>query len=138
MSQAVLTLKLPADVYERVRRATRGMKQPVETALVNILKAATPSLARVPVEYRAELEVMEDLADDELWQAAESTLARAQQRRLAPLLDKNQRAALTEREQRALTGLRVAADRVMLRRSYANLLLNYRGHRIPKIADVKP
>src|SRR5439155_21136373 len=70
MSQPVLTLELPADVYERVRRAAKGMKQPVERALVTIVKAATPSLEKVPPEYRAELEAMEDLADEALWQAA--------------------------------------------------------------------
>jgi len=30
MSQPQLTLQLPDDVYERVRRAAKGMKQPVE------------------------------------------------------------------------------------------------------------
>ena len=56
MSHPVLTLELPEDVYERVRRAAKGMNQPVEKALVNIVRAATPSLEKVPAEYRAELE----------------------------------------------------------------------------------
>ena len=137
MSQAVLTLKLPQEVFEHVRRAAKGMKQPVETALVNIVKAATPSLEKVPVEYRAELEAIEDLGDDALWKVAESVLAPARQRQLASLLDKNQRGALTEREQRALFGLRAAADRLMLRRSYAYLLLKYRGHRVLNVADLR-
>src|SRR5260370_232192 len=99
MSQPVLTLELPEDVYERVRRAAKGMKQPVEQALVNIVKAATPSLEKVPLEYRAQLEAMEDLADQELWDAAADRLAPAQQRRLATLLDKSQRGQLANREQ---------------------------------------
>src|SRR5207248_2494357 len=101
--------------------------QPMETALVNIVKAATPTLEKVPVEYRAELEAMEDLEDDELWEVAHSALPTAQQRQLANLLDRNQQRALTEREQRTLVELRTAADRLMLRRSYAYLLLKYRG-----------
>ena len=55
MSHPVLTLELPEDVYERVRRAAKGMNQPMEKALVNIVRAATPSLEKVPAEYRAEL-----------------------------------------------------------------------------------
>jgi hypothetical protein len=86
LSQPVLTLELPEDVYERVRRAAKGMKQPVEQALVKIVRAATPSLAKVPLEYRAELEAMEDLSDEELWEVAESRLASAKQRQLASLL----------------------------------------------------
>jgi hypothetical protein len=137
MSQPVLTLALPEDVYERVRRAAKGMKQPVEQALVQIVKAATPSLEKVPVEYRAELEALEDLSDVALGKVAESVLAPAQQRRLAGLLDKNQRGELTVRERQALARLRAAADRLMLRRSYAYLLLKYRGHRVPNLGDLR-
>jgi hypothetical protein len=138
MSQAVLTVALPEDVYERVRRAAKGMKQPVEKVLVNIVRAATPSLDKVPRAYRAELEALEDLSDDGLWQIAASQLAPTKQRRLTNLLEKNQRGPLTERERQALAGLRADADRLMLRRSYAYLLLKYRGHRIPNRADLHP
>ncbi len=138
MSLPVLTLELPDDLYERVRRAAKGMKQPVETALVNIVKAATPTLEKVPIEYRAELEDMEDLRDDELWKVAERVATPAQERRLARLLDKNQRGELTERERRGLRKLRTELDRLMLRRSYAYLLLKYRGQRIPKLMDSNP
>src|SRR5215470_12359928 len=105
-SQSSLTLDLPPEIYERVRRAAKGMKQPLEQALVNIVKAATPSLEKVPVEYRAALEAMEDLSDDTLWKMAQSRLTPARQRRLANLLDKSQRGELTDRERQALTGLR--------------------------------
>jgi hypothetical protein len=137
MSQAILTVELPEDVYERVRRTAKGMKQPLEQALVKIVKAATPSLEKVPLKHRAELEAMEDLTDEELWKVAKSGLSPARQRRLANLLEKNQREALTDRERQALTHLRIAADRLMLRRSYAYLLLKYRGQRIPSLAELR-
>jgi hypothetical protein len=137
MSQPLLTLELPADVYERVRRTAKGMKQPVEKALVRIVTAATPSLDKVPIAYRAELEALEDLGDDELWKTTESRLSPAKERRLTKLLDKNQRAQLTDQEQQTLRGLRADADRLMLRRSYAYLLLKYRGHPIPNLGDLR-
>jgi hypothetical protein len=136
MSHPVLTLQLPEDIYERVRRAAEGMHQPMEKALVSIVRAATPSLERVPRQYRAELEALEDLGDEELWKIARSQLTPARQRRLESLLDKKQRGALTSREQQALAGLRADGDRSMLRRSYAYLLLKYRGHRIPTLGDL--
>src|SRR6516162_6937080 len=136
MSHPALTLKLPEDVYERVRRAAKGMNQPMEQALVNIVRAATPSLEGVPVEYQADLEAMEDLGDEELWRILRSRPAPAQQRRLERLLDKNQRGELTDRERRALSELRAEGDRRMLRRSYAALLLKYRGHRVPRLEDL--
>jgi hypothetical protein len=131
MSHPVLTVELPEDVYERVRRAAKGMNQPVEKALADIVRAATPSLEKVPTEYRAELESLEDLGDDELLTISRSRLAPARQRRMQVLLDKNQRGELTDRERRAMAELRSAGDRLMLRRSYAALLLKYRGHRLP-------
>jgi hypothetical protein len=137
MSRLVLTLELPEDVSERVRRAAKGMKQPLEKALVHIVRAATPSLDKVPLEHRAALEKMEDLSDDELRSIAESTLTPAKQRRLEKLLDKNQGAGLLPKERAVLTTLRREADRQMLQRSYAYLLLKYRGQRVPHLADLK-
>jgi hypothetical protein len=136
MSRSPVALRLPDDIYERVRRTAKGMRQSMETALVNIVKAATPSLEKVPVAYRPELEAMEDLGDQELWALTESQLTPARQRRLERLLDKNERGKLTERDQLALTDLRTDADRLMLQRSYAYLLLKYRGHRIPTLGDL--
>ncbi|MBY0527040.1 MAG: hypothetical protein K2R98_26840 [Gemmataceae bacterium] len=137
MSQPPLTLQLPDDVYEHLRRAAKGMKQPVEKALARIVTAATPSLEKVPLAYRAELDALEELGDDELWKAAESRLSSAKERRMTTLLEKNQRSKLTDRERQALIELRADADRLMLQRSYAYLLLKYRGHRIPNLGDMK-
>jgi hypothetical protein len=136
MSQPVLTLELPDDVYERLRRAAKGMNQPMETALVNIVRAATPSLEKVPLEYRPELEAMEDLGDEDLWKISRSRPAPAKQRRIESLLEKNQRGVLTDRERLALVRLRADGDRLLLQRSYASLLLKYRGHRLPNVENL--
>jgi hypothetical protein len=136
MGHSVLTVELPEDVFERVRRAAKGMNQPMETALVNIVRAATPSLDKAPPEYRSELEAMEDLGDEELWRTLRSRPAPSMQSRLERLLDKNQREELTDPERRALDELHADGDRRMLRRSYAALLLKYRGHRVPRLEDL--
>jgi hypothetical protein len=133
MSQPALTVELPEDVYERLRRAAKGMNQPLEKALVNIVRAATPSLERVPIEYRAELEEMEDLGDEALWKISQSRLVPAKQRRMDSLLAKNERGKLTDRERQAMDALRADGDHLMLRRSYAALLLRFRGHRLRSV-----
>src|SRR3974390_2650572 len=102
MSHPCLTLEFPEDVYDRAPRPGKGMNQPMEKALVDIVRAATPSLEKVPAEYRAELEGMEDLGDDELWEITRSRFAPAKQRRMQRLLDKNQRGKLTDHERRTL------------------------------------
>jgi hypothetical protein len=133
MSRSVLTLQLPEDIFERLRRAAKGMKKPMEKALVTIVRAATPSLEKVPFEYRAELEAMEDLGDDDLRKISQSRLAPAKQRRMELLLAKNESGRLTDRERQVIGSLRAAGDRLMLRRSYASLLLKYRGHQLPAL-----
>jgi hypothetical protein len=133
-----LTLRLPHEIYESVRRAAKGMKKPLDQALVTIVAGAIPSLEKVPPPYRPELQAMEDLGDDALWQAATVPASPAQEHRFELLLQKNSRRSLNEKEQNELAILRAEADRRTLRRSYAYLLLKYRGHRIPRLADLQP
>jgi hypothetical protein len=137
MARQAITVELPEDVYERVQRTARGMQQPVEQALVHIVTAAMPSLERVPPAYHRELEAMEALSDAELWQEVESQLPVAQQRLLTQLQREHQQGTLTERGRQKLPQLRMELDRVMLRRSYAYLLLKCWGHRIPTLTELK-
>lgn len=137
MSRQAITVELPEDVYRHVKRAAEGMKSPVERVLASIVKGATPSLDKVPAQYRSDLESMETLGDQELWKIAESRVPPERQRRLERLLENSQSGELTKREQQTLTRLRNEADRLTLRKAYAYLLLKYRGHRIPSLADVR-
>ena len=100
------------------------------------MKAATPSLEKVPSEYRSELENLEILGDEQLWRIARSQMPAEHQRRLARLLRKLEGRGLTDREQQSLTQLRDETDRLTVRKSYAYLLLKYRGHRIRSLPSM--
>ncbi len=131
MNSHAITLNLPEPVYERIERASLGMKQPLSQALVKIVEAGLPSFARVPKFIQPELEAMEVLSDSELWRLAQSELASADQEALELLLSRNQTGGLAESEEAQLDRLHFEADKLMLRKSYALLLLKWRGHRIP-------
>jgi hypothetical protein len=137
MSRQSIRVELPEDVYRHVRRAALGMKRPLDRALASIVKAATPSLEKVPPRYRSELESLEALSDEKLWRIAESSVPEKHESTMARLLRKNQGSGLTEREQESLTRLRNETDRLTLRKSYTYLLLKYRGHRIPALREMK-
>lgn len=128
MSRQAITVELPEEVYEHVKRAALGMKRPLDRALASIVKAATPSLEKVPAGYRSELESMEALSDEKLLKIAESSAPEKHESTIARLLRKNQGPGLTEREQLSRNRLRNETDRLALRKSYAYLLLKYRGH----------
>ena len=117
-----------AERLERERELLNQRKEEQEEALNREMERLT---AR-------ELEAMEDLDDQILWKEAKHSPAPAKQRRLAFLLEKKKRRELSDIEQKELALLHAQADRQMLRRSYAYLLLKYRGHRIPTLAEMKP
>lgn len=64
-------------------------------------------------------------------------LRRRIQRELERLLCKNQAGTLTEREQQRLDKLQRKADRVMLRKVRAAVLLRFRGHRLPTLEELR-
>jgi hypothetical protein len=138
MSRQAVTVELPEEIYDKVKRAARATRRPVKQMLVRILKSAMPSLDEIPPEYRAELERMETFSDAELREAANARLSSTRQRQLNHLLRKKQAHGLSEREQQSLTELSKEADRLTLCRAYAYLLLKQRGHQIPALAELKP
>ena len=125
-----VVVELPQGVFERVERTAKGLKQPVQQTLVKIVKAGLPSLAKVPLEHRSELEALEAMSDGELWKTAQSEIPAAQQRQLDHLVQKNQAEDLNETERRSLDQLHAEANRLMLQKSYAYVLLKWRGHQV--------
>jgi hypothetical protein len=133
MSIHPVVVELPTDIYERVERTAKGLKQPVQQALMKIVEAGLPSLAKVPPEYQPELEAMEAMSDEELWETARSEMATGKQDRLDYLLQKNQAEVLSEVEQKELNRLHAETNRLTLQKSYAYVLLKWRGHQVPKL-----
>lgn len=136
MSMYPVVVELPESVFERVQCTAKGLKQPVQQALVKIVEAGLPSLAKVPPEYRSELEALEAMSDKELWEMARSEMPAAQQRQLDYLLRKNQAEGLSEAEQRSLDQLHAEANQLMLRKSYVYVLLKWRGHEVPRLTSL--
>ena len=133
MSAYPVVVRLPESIFERVKRTAKGLRQPVQQTLVKIVEAGLPSLAKVPPEYRPELEALEAMSDERLEKIALSEMPAAQQRRLEHLLQKNQAGGLSEAEQRSLDQLHAEANRLVLRKSYVYVLLKWRGHQVPSL-----
>lgn len=130
MGQTV-TLELPQTIYLPVSRMAQATKRPLEDLLVCALRASLPSLDGLPSELVRELVKLERLDDESLGRVMVSKVPAAQQRRLDSLLHKNQAGTLTRREQQKLDRLQRQADRVMLRKARAAVLLRFRGRRLP-------
>jgi hypothetical protein len=84
-----------------------------------------------PAEFQADLATLDRLDDETLWRIARSRQTEAELPRYQELLDKNANGTLSPGEHEELVGLRVEADRFMLRKVHAAALLRWRGHQLP-------
>ncbi len=87
-----------------------------------------PIVNDLPPEMQGELVSLQSSSDQALLTVAQESVPSEQWRRHEHLLSKNQDGSLTEAERAELTRLRMAADRLVLRRSYALALLKWRGY----------
>ncbi len=135
MSVHPIVVKLPDVIFQRVNRIAEGLRQPVQQTLVKIVEAGLPSLTKVPPEYQSEIQALEAASDEELEEIARGEMPTAQQSQLERLLRKNQAEGLSEKEQQSLEQLHTAANRLMLQKSYAYVLLEWRGRQTPRLTD---
>jgi hypothetical protein len=136
MSQTV-TLELPDTIYQPAQRMAKAIQSSLTEVLVNALKASLPALEGVSSTLATELVNLEQLDDDALWQVMLSRVSANQQKKLNHLLQKNKRGSLTESERVELAALQNEADRIMLRKARAAVLLRFRGHRLPTLAELR-
>jgi hypothetical protein len=136
MAQTV-TLELPQTIYLPARRMAEVTNRSLEDLLVCALKASLPPLDGLPSELVEDLVSLESLDDESLRQVMVSKVPTAQQRELDRLLRRNQAGTLTEQERQKLDRLQREADRVMLRKARAAVLLRFRGHRLPTLEELR-
>jgi predicted transcriptional regulator len=135
MSQTV-TLTLPDKLYGPIQRIAEATDTTVEAVLLTALQASLPSLEGLSSELAQELFELEALDNEALRQVILETVPLDQQQELDSLLQQNQAGKLTKTETEQLAYLQSAADRIMLRKARAAVLLRFRGQRIPTVAEL--
>jgi hypothetical protein len=135
MSQTV-TLNLPDDFIQPLERAMRATNQPLEKLLLTALQNALPPLEGLPADVIADLEELELLDDEELRRVLLETVPKKTQKRISNLLTRQQTPPLNEDAATQLAALQKQADLVMLRKARAAVLLRFRGHRLPTLAEL--
>lgn len=136
MSQTI-TLNLPENFLQPLERTMRATKQPLEKLLLTALQNALPPLDGLPPEVIVSLEELELLEDDRLRAVLLEVAPDQIQQGIGELLKKQQVAALIDEEQAQLTALQKQADLIMFRKARAAVLLRFRGHRLPTLAELQ-
>ena len=117
-------VRLPEDIYRCFQDMAAATHRPLEQILVEAIRGNLPPiLDDVPAEHRDLVADLQHLDDEALWTIAKADLPAAQWRRHQRLLRKAEPGTLSQAEQAELTELRLATDRVVIRRSYALALL---------------
>ncbi len=136
MAQTI-TLELPDQFYEPIRRIAQTMAQPIESVLLKVLQTSLPSLDGLPAEQIAQLTQLETWENATLKQLLLKTVPKEQQQELESLLHKNQSDSLTKKEQKRLAILQEAVNQIMLQKARAAVLLRIRGQRLPTLAELR-
>jgi len=127
-----ITLQLPDRLYQRLINTAQATHRPLEAVIVHALEVgAPPDWDDVPAEFQADLAAVDRLDDATLWQIARSYKATDAMTRYDELLERNQEATLTDAERLELMTLRQEADRFMLCKAQAAVILRWRGHQVP-------
>ncbi|HEY9602854.1 MAG TPA: hypothetical protein V6C85_14670 [Allocoleopsis sp.] len=132
MSVETVTLQIPEILYQRLANTARATQRPLEEVILHALQIGSPpEWDNVPPEFQADLAALDKLDDTTLWQIARSHKTAAEMERYNTLLASNSSGTLTEAERLELMALRQEADRFMLLKAQAAVLLRWRGHRVP-------
>ncbi len=122
-----IELNIPTDLYERIQEAAARSDRPVESVLVESLALlfGTP-----PVDWDHLSAALETLPDAQLWALAYRRVTWIAGGRLRELTARGKQAPLSDEEQAELAMLLDEADRMMLLRSQALLVLQQCGHNV--------
>ena len=137
MTTQRVTIELPEPVFRQLVRIAEATQQSVEVlAAQSVLSNLPPSVENASPEMQPELLKMQSLSIEELLAITNAKVEPSQHERHIELLEKNQEGSLTPEERQELTDLRLAADRLMLRKAYAWSVLRWRGHRIAPLKEL--
>jgi hypothetical protein len=137
MTVQTLTVQLPEPIFRYLQQIAVATQRSLEQlAQQSIVGNLPPSVATMPSEMCDELLALQNAPVTKLTQVANSQVSPAQRARHLELLEKNSADMISPPEQDELAALRLAADRLMLRKAYAWSVLRWRGQPVPTLDEL--
>jgi 1,6-anhydro-N-acetylmuramate kinase len=133
-----ITVNLPRNVYERIRRAAEKRRRTVDEVVIEVISAAAPTLDSPQDPMRAALAQMAYMNDAALWQAARSTMPPDLRARLEALHSKIDAMALSAEEQIEVERLEQLYRDTLLVRAQAAALLKQRHYDVADPSQFAP
>jgi hypothetical protein len=134
MATHAVTLELPEPLYRRAAQRAAAGQHAVEEELTMVLNEAfTEPESGLPAALEEELAQLKFLDDVSLWRAAELRMPDESVERWRELVEKRDLMGSSATESQEIEQLLGLADRVMLIRAEAAVLLKDRGHDISRL-----
>lgn len=126
-------------LYQQLRRQAQETQRSIDDLVEHTLRRhlSPPLGSNLPPEIQTELEALENLSDDALWQIAESKMNPDKVAMYDALLERQKLGTLTPEGYAWLKKLRHEADALMLRKAHAYVLLKNRGHQLPTLEELQ-
>ena len=125
-----VTVQLPERLYEQLKRQAKKSNRPIEPELVAAVEnnfTEVKDWIGIPADIAEEIKQLAFLDDEHLWQAAKITVPQEKSGRMQELALKRQTEGLTDTEQKEAEQLLHFANRVMMVRAEAAIMLKNRG-----------
>ena len=133
-----VAIQVPQPLYRRLERLAELTQRPLESLIVQTLSSTIPLLPDdLPPATRDSLLALEHLSDDELWRVARMVFPEEQYAQFDALRERRRAGSITEPEQVTLDHLFQESDLLILRKAYAAVLLKWREHRLPTLAELE-
>ena len=140
MSQTMLNLALPDPLYKQLEVQAQVIARSVNELVVSTLTRnflSSPDEQDIPSALQVELNAMENLSDEVLWQIAQSKFNDDKVALYDVLLERYHANTLTLEGRKWLDRLREESDALMLRKAHAYTVLQSRGKRLPSLTELR-
>ncbi len=134
MPEHTMAIHIPQPLYERLQRLATVTHRPLEQLVLQAVEAHVPPLLEdMPAAMQEDLSALETLDVPALWQVAQAGWDAEQHQQYTALLAQERAGTLTPAERTTLEMLYEDANRHMLRKAYANALLQWYGYTLPPL-----
>ncbi len=139
MSAETLTLAVPENLYGQLKsQAEKTARSMGDFVLQTLARSVSPPVeVDLPDALQKELQAMEHLSDQSLWEIAQGTMNPDQVALYDLLLERHKAGILTPAGRQWLAQLREEGEALMLRKAHAYVLLQSRGHTLPSLAELR-
>lgn len=130
-----VTVNLSKRVYQKVQQLAQDKNRSVEDELATVVENALEDdgWVGIPTDVAEEVAQLRFLDDEHLWRAAQLTASDEKSERMQILSQKQKSEGLTPSEEEEIKQLQKLAQRIMLVRAEAAVLLQARGLNISQL-----